>query len=65
MQDPMEYNTRTHHSNMDVYDRVQPGDVMQAAAIMATFVYHTPMREQIMPTIPMTKPLPKERPSTN
>jgi carboxypeptidase Q len=65
MQDPMEYNTRTHHSNMDVYDRVQPGDVMQAAAIMATFVYHTAMREQMMPRIPMPKPLPKERQSTN
>ncbi|HWY49620.1 MAG TPA: M20/M25/M40 family metallo-hydrolase [Bryobacteraceae bacterium] len=65
MQDPMEYGTRTHHSNMDVYDRVQPGDVMQAAAIMATFVYHTAMREQMMPRIPMPKPLPKERQATN
>ena len=36
--DPMECNTRTHHSNMDVHDCVQPGDLMQGAAIMATFV---------------------------
>jgi hypothetical protein len=42
----MGYNTRTHHSNMDVHDCVQPGDLMQGAAIMATFVYHTAMREQ-------------------
>lgn len=61
LQDPMEYNTRTHHSNMDVYDRVQPGDLMQASAIMATFVFHTAGREQMMPRIPMPKPLPKER----
>jgi hypothetical protein len=61
LQDPMEYNSRTHHSNMDVYDRVQPGDLMQGAAIMATFVYHTAVREQMLPRIPMPKPLPKER----
>ena len=61
LQDPMEYNTRTHHSNMDVYDRVQPGDLMQGAAIMATFVYHTAVREQMMPRIPMPKPMPRER----
>jgi carboxypeptidase Q len=58
MQDPMEYSTRTHHSNMDVYDRVQRGDMMQAAAIMAVFVYHTAMRDQMMPR----KPLPKAQP---
>jgi len=63
MQDPMEYNTRTHHSNMDVYDRVQPGDLMQCSAIMASFVYHTAVRDQMMPRIPMPKPLPKERQS--
>ena len=31
IQDPVEYNTRTHHSNMDLYDRLQPGDLMQAS----------------------------------
>lgn len=35
IQDPMEYRTRTHFSNMDLYDRVQPGDLMQGSAIMA------------------------------
>jgi carboxypeptidase Q len=35
MQDPLEYGTRTHHSNMDLYDRVQKGDVMQGAMIEA------------------------------
>lgn len=61
IQDPMEYNTRTHHSNMDVYDRVQPGDVMQCAAIMAAFVYNTANRSQMMPRIPIPKPLPPQR----
>ena len=59
-QDPVEYGTRTHHSNMDVYDRVQKGDVMQAAAIMASFVYHTATRPEMMPRTAMPKPLKKE-----
>jgi len=57
-QDPLEYGTRTHHSNMDVYDRVQAGDVMEAAAIEAAFAYHTAMRPDMMPRTPMPKPQP-------
>jgi hypothetical protein len=49
----MEYFTRTHHSNMDVYDRVQPGDLMQAAAIEAWFVYNTAVRKDMMPRMAM------------
>ena len=64
IQDPMDYNTRTHHSNMDVYDRVQPGDMMQCAAIMAAFVYNTAMRPQMMPRVPMPKPIPAEKQTT-
>ena len=60
IQDPLEYNSRTHHSNMDVYDRVQKGDLMQAAAIIASFVYNTAMRDDMIPR----KALPKPRPST-
>jgi hypothetical protein len=59
MQDPMEYQTRTHHSNMDFYDRVQPGDVMQAAAIEAWFVYNTAVRKEMMPRMPMPAPVKK------
>jgi len=55
LQDPIEYDTRTHHSNMDFYDRVQPGDLMQAAAIEAWFVYNTAIRKDMMPRIPMPK----------
>jgi carboxypeptidase Q len=62
VQDPMEYGTRTHHSNMDFYDRVQKGDVMQASAIMAWFVYNTAVRPEMLPRVPMPKPLPKQPP---
>jgi hypothetical protein len=60
----MDYATRTHHSNMDLYDRVQPGDMMQCAAIMAAFVYHTAMRDQMMPRVPMPKALGSEKQTT-
>jgi len=56
IQDPVEYSSRTHHSNMDVYDRIQRGDMMQAAVVMASFVYHTAMREEKLPRKPMPKP---------
>jgi hypothetical protein len=52
----MEYSTRTHHSNMDFYDRVQKGDLMQSSAIMAWFVYNTATRAEMMPR--MTTPAP-------
>ena len=59
LQDPMEYQTRTHHSNMDVYDRVQPGDMMQSSAIMAWFVYNTANRPEMMPRMAAPAPLKK------
>jgi len=57
----MEYSTRTHHSNMDVYDHIQPGDLMQASAIMASFVYNTAMRDEMLPRKPLPKPQPPPR----
>ncbi|MBC3873158.1 M20/M25/M40 family metallo-hydrolase [Undibacterium flavidum] len=56
IQEPMDYFARTHHSNMDVYDKLQKGDMMQAAMIMANFVAHTANRDELMPR----KPLPVE-----
>lgn len=53
IQDPLEYDTRTHHSNMDVYDRLQAEDIQQAAIIMASFVYHAAMREEKLPRKPL------------
>ena len=58
MQDQIEYSTRTHHSNMDVYDRLQKGDLMQAAAVMAAFVYQTAMRDEMLPRTALPKPKP-------
>jgi len=58
VQDPVEYATRTHHSNMDVFDRLQAGDLMQAAAIMATVVYEAAVRDEMLPR----KVLPKAQP---
>ena len=60
IQDPIEYDTRTHHSNMDVYDRLQPDDLKQAAVIVASFVYDAAMRDQMLPRKTIEKPLPKE-----
>jgi carboxypeptidase Q len=60
IQDPIEYETRTHHSNMDVYDRLQPDDLKQISVIVASFVYEAAMRDQMLPRKPIEKPLPKE-----
>lgn len=59
IQDPIEYSTRTHHSNMDNYDRVIPGDVMQAAAVMAWFVYNTANRDELLPRLAQPKAITK------
>jgi carboxypeptidase Q len=59
IQDPMEYSTRTHHSNMDVYDHIQAGDLMQSSAIMASFVYNTATRSEMLPRKPLPKPQPR------
>ena len=52
IQDVIEYDTRTHHSNQDVYDRIQPDDMKQAAAITAAFVYQTANRPEKLPRKP-------------
>lgn len=49
IQDPVEYDTRTHHSNMDTYDRLQSDDMKQASVIMAAFVYNAAMRDEKLP----------------
>lgn len=49
MQDRLEYNARTHHSNMDFYDRVQEEDVIQQAVVAAVFAYNAAMRDEKLP----------------
>lgn len=53
IQDPVEYGPRTHHSNMDVYDRAQESDLKQAATIMAAFAYTAAMRDGKIPRKPL------------
>jgi carboxypeptidase Q len=53
IQDDIEYETRTHHTNMDTLDRIQKEDMMQAATIMASFVYHAAMRDERLPRKPL------------
>jgi hypothetical protein len=65
IQDPMEYDTRTHHSNMDVYDRLQADDLKQMAVIVASFVYMAAQRDQMFPRKPIEPPLPPPPPATD
>jgi carboxypeptidase Q len=55
IQDSMDYGTRTHHSNQDTYDRLSEEDLKQAATIIASFVYNTAQRPEMIPR----KELPK------
>jgi carboxypeptidase Q len=49
IQDQIEYNTRTHHTNMDSYDHLLADDLKQAATIVAAFVYNAAMRDAKIP----------------
>jgi hypothetical protein len=56
IQDEVEYDTRTHHSNMDTFERIQEADMKQNAVIVASFVYHAANREDKLPRKPLPKP---------
>ena len=56
IQDPIEYNSRTHHSSMDVYERLQEADMKQNAVIVAAFVYHAANRDELLPRKPLPRP---------
>jgi Zn-dependent M28 family amino/carboxypeptidase len=49
VQDRLEYNARTHHSNMDTYDRIQRDDMVQQATVAAIFAYDAAMRDEKLP----------------
>jgi carboxypeptidase Q len=57
IQDPVEYGTHSHHTNMDLYDRLQAEDLMKNAVVIATFVYHAANRDTLLPR----KTLPRAR----
>jgi len=56
LQDMLDYGSRTHHSNMDTYERLQADDLAQAATVEAIFVYNTAMRDQMLPRKPVPHP---------
>jgi carboxypeptidase Q len=61
IQDPMDYNTRTHHTNQDTYDKLSEEDLKQASTIIASLVYRTAQRDEMIPR----KPLPVAQPPRN
>ena len=56
IQDPMDYETRTHHSDMDTVDRLHPFDLEQGAVVEAIFLYNTSQRDAMMPRKPFPHP---------
>ena len=58
IQDPLDYSLNTHHSNVDDVGHLIPGDLMQAAAVMATAVYHAATRDEMMPRKQLPTALP-------
>ena len=56
IQDSLDYESRTHHSNQDVFERLQPADLKQAATVEAIFVYNAAMRDQMLPRKPLPHP---------
>ena len=59
IQDPLAYETVTHHSDMDTLDHAQPADLMQAAAVVASVVYDAANRAEMLPRKELPKPRPK------
>ena len=56
IQDMLDYEARTHHSNEDVYERLQPADLKQIATVEAIFVYNAAQRDQMLPRKPLPQP---------
>jgi carboxypeptidase Q len=49
IQDPRDYDSRTHHTALDVYDHLSPEDLKQAAVVEAIFLYNSAQRDQMLP----------------
>jgi hypothetical protein len=65
MVDRLEYNARTHHSNMDLYDRVQRDDMVQQATVIAVFAYNAAMRDEKLPRKTLPRPPGRGNQTTN
>ena len=61
IQDDLDYESRTHHSNEDVYERLQPADLKQIATVEAIFVYNAAMRDQMLPRKPLPNPVEEQQ----
>jgi hypothetical protein len=61
IQDDLDYESRTHHSNQDVVERLQATDLKQIATVEAIFVYNAAMRDQMMPRKPLPDPAGEEK----
>ena len=61
IQDPLDYFTVTHHSNMDTYDHGVAGDLIQASAVIASVVYDAATRPDMLPRKPLRKPEGEDR----
>ena len=57
IQDDMDYESRTHHSNDDTVERLQPADLKQIATVEAIFVYNAAQRDQMLPRKPLPDPM--------
>lgn len=56
IQDPLDYFPKTHHTNLDVLDLVEPEDLKVSSVVLASLLYHAAMRDELLPR----KPLPRE-----
>jgi carboxypeptidase Q len=56
IQDMLDYESRTHHSNEDVVERLQPADLKQIATVEAIFLYNSAQRDQMLPRKPLPEP---------
>jgi Zn-dependent M28 family amino/carboxypeptidase len=56
IQDSLDYESRTHHSNEDTYERLQPADLKQIATVEAIFLYNAAQRDQMLPRKPLPNP---------
>ncbi|GAB2776379.1 hypothetical protein HNQ93_001961 [Hymenobacter luteus] len=61
IQDPLDYGTRTHHTNMDTYERLPADDLKQASVVVASFVYQAAMRDAKLPRKPLPAAKPEQR----
>jgi len=61
IQDDLDYESRTHHSNADVVERLQAADLKQISTVEAIFVYNAAMRDQMMPRKPLPDPAGEEK----